>query len=113
MPTCTRSFLALYFLAISCSDLRESERDVISVCSWGLRTRAPRRQPFASAELAILVARSMRGAPPLAAQFIGRKTVQVIIMFWTYRSVVFFIATVASKLSPFGVTLTICTGASF
>src|SRR6267378_5406538 len=113
MPTCTRSFLALYFLAISCSDLRESERDVISVCSWGFRMRAPPRQPFASAELAILVASSMRGALPLAAQFVGRKTVQVILMSWTYRSVVFFIVTVANSLSLEGVMVTICTGASF
>src|SRR5258706_1004800 len=93
MPTCTRTLLALYFGAISSSAVRESH-DAISVCSCGLRTRAPPPKPkcewksqltrdvrgprsTAWADEAHLVICWMRGAGPLVAQFTGRKAVHV------------------------------------
>src|SRR5260221_4743620 len=109
MPTCTRTFLALYFGAISSNAVRESH-DAISVCSCGWRTRAPPPKPkcewksrltrdvtrprsTASADEVHLVICSMRGAGPLAAQFTGRKGVHVTAMSPAYLSVAFLMIT--------------------
>src|SRR6266436_4100075 len=111
MPTWTRSFLALKSFAVFISDSRDNDSEVISVCSCGLRARAPQEAPggnipwpraSAWADRPPLPVCWRREAGPLKAQFTGRKTDHVISKSWTGRSVAFFTVTVAKALSPLG-----------